>query len=95
MNVTEKTVSHVADLAMLNLNEEEKERLTTELGKIITYMDKLNELDTTGIKPREHVVLVSNVFREDKVCNSLDREKVLQNAPASEDGCFRVPRVVE
>ena len=75
MKITREVIEHIADLAMLNLEEEEIERLTTEMGKILEYMDKLNEVDTSDVKPREHVIAKSNVFREDKVCKSLDRER--------------------
>lgn len=95
MRVTRETIEHVANLARLNLTETEKEHLTSEMEKIITYMDKLNELDTAGIKPMEHVIPISNVLREDKAEKSYDRGKILANAPVSEDGCFKVPKVVE
>ena len=95
MKVTRETIQHVADLARLNLTETEKERLTSDMEKIISYVDKLNELDTSGIKPMEHVIPIRNVLREDKAEKSYDREKILANAPLSEDGCFKVPKVVE
>ena len=95
MKVTRETIEHVADLARLNLTENEKKRLTSEMEQIISYMDKLNELDTSDIKPMEHVIPIWNVLREDIAEKSYDREKMLANAPLSEDGCFKVPRVVE
>ena len=95
MKVTRETIEHVADLARLNLTEIEKERLTSEMEKIISYVDKLNELDTFDVKPMEHVIPIRNVLREDKTEKSYDREKILANAPLSEDGCFKVPKVVE
>lgn len=95
MKVTRETIEHVANLARLNLTENEKESLTSKMGDIISWVDKLNELDTTGVKPMEHVIPVMNVFREDRVERSFERDKILANAPASEDGCFKVPKVVE
>jgi aspartyl-tRNA(Asn)/glutamyl-tRNA(Gln) amidotransferase subunit C len=95
MKITREVIEHIADLAMLNLEADEIERLTTEMGKILEYMDKLNEVDTSDVKPREHVIAKSNVFREDMVCKSLDREKILESAPATEGGCFKVPRVMD
>ncbi|NJD04643.1 MAG: Asp-tRNA(Asn)/Glu-tRNA(Gln) amidotransferase subunit GatC [Ruminiclostridium sp.] len=95
MKVTRETIEHVADLARLNLTVAEKERLTSEMEKIISYVDKLNELDTSDIKPMEHVIPIRNVLREDKTEKSYDRGKILANAPLSESGCFKVPRVVE
>ncbi|NTV88914.1 MAG: Asp-tRNA(Asn)/Glu-tRNA(Gln) amidotransferase subunit GatC [Clostridiales bacterium] len=95
MNVTRETIEYVAALARLNLTPEEEARLTTEMGSIISYVDKLNELDTTGVKPMEHVIPIHNVLREDEIKESFDRDRMLANAPMSEDGCFKVPKVVE
>ncbi|MCX7923802.1 MAG: Asp-tRNA(Asn)/Glu-tRNA(Gln) amidotransferase subunit GatC [Clostridia bacterium] len=95
MKITKETIQHVANLARLNLTEQEKEKLTYEMENIISYVDKLNELDTSGIEPTAHVLPVKNVFREDKTKKSFDREKILANAPSQEDGCFKVPKIVE
>jgi aspartyl/glutamyl-tRNA(Asn/Gln) amidotransferase, C subunit len=95
MKVTRETIEHVASLARLNLTEDEKESLTSKMGDIISWVDKLNELDTSGVKPMEHVIPLKNVFREDAVKKSYDREKVLANAPVKENGCFKVPKIVE
>lgn len=95
MKITKETIEHVANLARLNLNEEEKSMLTLDMEQIISYVDKLNELDTSEVKPTDHVIPISNVFREDKSEPSYPREKVLANAPSSEDGCFKVPKIVE
>lgn len=95
MKVTKETIEHVANLARLNLTEHEKEKLTTEMASIISYVEKLNELDTTDIQPTQHVLQIRNVFREDKVTPSYPVEKILENSPSAEDGCFKVPKVVE
>lgn len=95
MKVTRETIEHVAGLARLNISEAEKDRLTLEMEKIISYVDKLNELDTSGVKPMEHVIPLKNVLREDNVEKSYDKDIILSNAPSSEDGCFKVPKVVE
>ncbi len=95
MKISKETIEHVARLARLNLTDEEKEKLTLEMGSIITYVDKLNKLDTSDIQPTAHVMPLRNVFREDRIESSYDREKVLANAPSKEDGCFKVPKVVE
>jgi aspartyl-tRNA(Asn)/glutamyl-tRNA(Gln) amidotransferase subunit C len=95
MGVTRETIEHVAGLARLNITEAETDKLTTEMEKIIAWVDKLNELDTSGIKPMEHVIPLKNVLREDRVERSFDRDRILANAPSSEDGCFKVPKVVE
>lgn len=95
MKVTRDTIEHIAGLARLNITEAEKDKLTLEMENILYHVDKLNELDTSGIKPMEHVIPLKNVLREDKVEKSYDRGTMLANAPSSEDGCFKVPKVVE
>lgn len=95
MKVTRDTIEHIAGLARLNITETEKDKLTKEMENIISYVDKLNELDTSGLKPMEHVIPLKNVLRDDKVARSYDRAAILANAPSSEDGCFKVPKVVE
>lgn len=95
MKITMDTIEHIADLARLNLTEEEKSKLIFDMEKIISYMDKLNELDTSKVKPTDHVIVMRNVFREDVVKPSYPREKILENAPSKEDGFFKVPKVVE
>ncbi len=95
MKITQEIIEHIADLARLNLTDSEKEKLTHEMANIVAYVDKLNELDTSSIEPTSHVKPVYNVFREDKVKESYDREKILANAPSADEGCFKVPRVVE
>ena len=95
MKVTRDIIEHVANLARLNLTEEEKDKMTSEMENIISYVDKLNELDTSNVKPMEHVIPIKNVFREDKVDKSYDIDRILANAPSQEDGCFKVPKVVE
>ncbi len=95
MKLTERDVEHVANLARLNLTPEEKQKMTRELAEIIGFADKLNQLDTQGVEPTAHVLPISNVFREDAVRPSYDREDILSNAAAVEDGCVKVPKVVE
>lgn len=95
MKVTRETIEHVANLARLNLTEAEKIKMTAEMQEIISYVDKLNELDTTGIQPTSHVKPIYNVFREDIVLESYERDKILANAPSQENGCFKVPKIVE
>jgi aspartyl-tRNA(Asn)/glutamyl-tRNA(Gln) amidotransferase subunit C len=95
MKVTKETIEHVANLARLNFSDVEKEKLTIEMANILAHVDKLNELDTRNVEPTSHVLPVKNVFREDFIEKSYDREKILANAPSHEDGCFKVPKVVE
>lgn len=95
MEVTGEIIEHIAELARLRFDNSEKEKLASELGKILAYADKLNELDTTGAEPMKHVVSIRNVFREDEVKESMDRNKLLENAPSHEDGFFKVPKAIE
>ena len=65
------------------------------MGKMLDYIDKLNELDTSSVEPMSHVFPVSNVFREDVVTNGDDRDNILKNAPEERDGAFVVPKTIE
>ena len=82
-------------LAKLELSAEEKEQAKADMGRMLDYIDKLGELDTTGVEPLSHVFPVQNVFREDVVTNSDMREELLGNAPEQKDGMFMVPRTFE
>jgi len=95
MKITKKEVEHVAKLARLALKDEEAEQLTRQLSDILTYVEKLNELDTKDVEPTSHVLPVRNVLREDEVCGSIDRGKALVNAPDRTEEFFRVPKVIE
>jgi aspartyl-tRNA(Asn)/glutamyl-tRNA(Gln) amidotransferase subunit C len=94
MAVTKKDVEYIANLAKLKLNETELENYTHDLNEVLAYMDKLNELDTSGIEPLSHPVEMLNLFREDKVKPSSNREEVLKNAPESTEEYFKVPKVI-
>ena len=95
MAVTTTDVEHVAKLARLELSENEKERFTEQMNAILTYADKLNELDTNDVQPTSHVLKMVNVMRDDHIRPSLTIEQVMNNAPDEEDGHFRVPAVIE
>ena len=95
MKITMQEVEHVARLARLQLTAEEKERMRAQLDSILSYIDKLSELDTTAVEPTSHVLPITNVFREDEVAPSLAQEAVLANAPDRHDRFFRVPRILE
>ena len=88
-------ISHVASLARLKLADSEKELFSKQVDSIISYIDKLNELDTSGIKPTAHVLPISNVFREDELKSSLPRDKALQNSPVNDESFYRVPKIIE
>lgn len=89
--ISDETIEYVGILAKLELSDEEKEQAKQDMGNMLDYIDKLNELDTTGVEPMSHVFPVNNVFREDIVTNGDDREAILRNAPKSKDGQFLVP----
>lgn len=95
MKITREQVEHVAHLARLNLTEEEKDSMTKDMAAIIGFADQINALDIADVKPTDHVIPINNVFRDDVIAPSMDREKLLSNAPNQEDGCFSVPKVVE
>lgn len=95
MEITDKLVTYVAELAHLKLDDAQKRQAADDLARMIGYVDKLSELDTDGVEPMSHAFPVTNVFREDEVRESMTREQVLANAPAVKDGCFLVPKTVE
>ena len=93
--ISDETIEYVGILAKLELSEEEKEQAKKDMGSMLDYIDKLNELDTTEVEPMSHVFPVNNVFREDVVENGDDRENILKNAPEEKDGSFKVQKTVE
>jgi aspartyl-tRNA(Asn)/glutamyl-tRNA(Gln) amidotransferase subunit C len=88
-------IGHVALLARLKLSDDEKELFSRQVGSILDYINKLDELDIKDIEPTAHILPVKNVFREDEARPSLPREKALQNAPESNDNFYRVPKIIE
>ncbi len=93
--ISDETIEYVGILAKLELSDEEKEQAKADIGRMLDYIDKLNELDTSGVEPLSHVFPVHNVFREDVVTNGDESEKILANAPEKKDGSFKVPKTVE
>lgn len=94
MAVTRKEVEHIAELARLELTDSELEEYTAQLNKILEYVEKLNQLNTENVKPLSHPIDSENVFREDVVKPSIDREEALKNAPSKDDEFFKVPKVI-
>ena len=92
--ISDETIEYVGILAKLELSPKEKEAAKKDMGRMLDYIDKLNELDTSGVEPMSHVFPVQNVFREDVVTGGDESEKMLQNAPARKDGMFAVPNVM-
>lgn len=88
-------VRKVAKLSRLELTDAEVEEFTGQLSAILDYVEKMNELDTTGVEPLAHCLPVSNVLREDSTKESLGTEKVLANAPQRDDEFFKVPKILD
>lgn len=93
MKIKREDVEYVAELARLYISEEQKEKLTQEMGNIIVFADKLSELEDADVPVNNTTVY--NVFRDDKIKESFDREDLLKNAPDKQAGCYCVPRIVE
>lgn len=94
-DITKEDVKHVADLARLAISDEEADKFTNQLSKIIGYAELLNELDTDDIEPTTHVLDFKNVLRKDEPIEWITQEEALKNAPDKKDGHFRVPSVME
>jgi len=98
MPFTEKDVRYVADLAHLELTEEEVKKYLPQLDSILQYVEKLNELDTSEIEPMAQVTYQGSEnasFRTDEAHKNFSQEQALANAPEQGAGCFKVPRVIE
>jgi aspartyl-tRNA(Asn)/glutamyl-tRNA(Gln) amidotransferase subunit C len=93
--ISKEQVRHVASLARIDLDEDEIDRMASQLGSILGYFGQIDELDTEEVEPMKSVMGLHNVFREDDVRGSLVVEQALGNAPDRTRDCFRVPVVVE
>jgi aspartyl-tRNA(Asn)/glutamyl-tRNA(Gln) amidotransferase subunit C len=92
--LSREDVLHVARLARLTLTDEEVELFTDQLAAVLAHAADVAALDTSGVPPTAHPLPLQNVFRDDEVRPSLDRDEVLAQAPAAEEGRFRVPRIL-
>jgi aspartyl-tRNA(Asn)/glutamyl-tRNA(Gln) amidotransferase subunit C len=95
MQISKQEVEHVAKLARLEVTEGEKGAFSTQLSSILTYIEELKSWDTTGVEPTATVLAQTNVLREDRARPSLPVEQAVMNAPDSDGGYFRVPRILE
>jgi aspartyl-tRNA(Asn)/glutamyl-tRNA(Gln) amidotransferase subunit C len=93
--IDDDMIEYVGILAKLELDEKEREEAKKDMGRMLDYIDTLNELDTDEVEPMSHVFPIHNVFREDVVTNGDDRDNILKNAPEKKDGAFKVPKTVE
>jgi aspartyl-tRNA(Asn)/glutamyl-tRNA(Gln) amidotransferase subunit C len=95
MAAAEIDVKYVAHLARISLTPEEEQQIGAQLGNILGYIEKLRELDVSGVEPTAHAVPLLNVVRPDEVRPSLPTGEALRNAPAKANGLFLVPKIVE
>jgi aspartyl/glutamyl-tRNA(Asn/Gln) amidotransferase C subunit len=93
--LSKEDVRYIAALSRIHLEEDQVEYLTKDLADILGYIDKLKEVDVTGIQPTSHVLPIQNVFREDVIRSSLDQKEVLRMAVSQHNGSFKVPQVIE
>ena len=94
MEVNDEMIDKLAHLARLKFNEEEKQDIKTDLQRMITFVEKLNELDLDKVEPLLHMSQEINVLREDEVKGSISRNDALRNAPVHDDAFFKVPKVI-
>ena len=92
--ISDETIEYVGILAKLELSEEEREQAKRDMGSMLDYIDKLGELDTTGVEPMSHIFGDNNVFREDEVTNGDNSEAMLANAPKAKEGQYQVPKTI-
>lgn len=92
--IKREDVEYLSRLIRVELNEEEKRKFEKELGKILEYVEKLNEIDTENIEPTYHVIPIKNVFREDIPQSSFPKEEILKNAPDKDENFFKVPKII-
>ncbi|MBP5179987.1 MAG: Asp-tRNA(Asn)/Glu-tRNA(Gln) amidotransferase subunit GatC [Clostridiales bacterium] len=95
VEINGELIDYLQKLGRIRLSEEDKQKTIKDLGSIMGYIDKLNELDTTGVEPMSHAFGTVNVVREDKVTNDDMRDKVISNAPKSVDGTILVPKTFD
>ena len=95
MKVDKKDLEKVAHLARIQIKPEEEEQLTKDMGEIMTWVEKLKEVDTIGVEPLTHMTEEINVLREDEAQQTITRENGLKNAPDHNDKFFKVPKVLK
>lgn len=94
MEITKKDIEHIAMLSSLNLNEDEIKEYSKDMSDIVSFVDKINELDTGDVSETSFALEGVNVFRKDEVKASFDRELIMQNAPSSNGVSFQLPPVI-
>jgi aspartyl-tRNA(Asn)/glutamyl-tRNA(Gln) amidotransferase subunit C len=94
MEVTDQLIDHLASLSKLSFNDAEKVELRSDLQKMITFIEKLQEIDTTGIEPLTHMGNSAHAMRADEVKGMVSRDEALANAPHKDEQFFKVPKVI-
>lgn len=92
--ISDETMEYVGILAKLELSKEEQEQAKKDMESMLDYIDKMSELDTTGVEPMSHVFPVNNCFREDVVTNGDDSDMILRNGPAVKEKQYKVPMTI-
>lgn len=95
MEVTDEMIKNLADLCRLTFNSHEKEQIRKDLQQMISFVDKLNEVDTSNVTPLLHMTEAVNIYREDIVQGSMPKEEAMQNAPLTDNNYFKVPKVIK
>lgn len=95
MKIDKSTVDHIAHLARLEFDDAGKEKMMEDMSKILSFMEKLNELDTNGVEPLIYMTDETNVLRPDVVKMEITHEEALKNAPKHDSDYFRTPKVIE
>lgn len=92
--ITTKDVEHIGWLARLKIEEEQLEEYAGQLNSVLDYFGQLDEVDTKEVEPTYHVLEMNNVFRDDKVADCLTHEQAIGNAPKTQNGYFKAPRII-
>lgn len=95
MEITSEMIDHLSQLARLQFSEEEKAVLKTDLERMIGFVEKLKEVDTTGVAPLLHITDAENILREDEIKQTITKEEALLNAPLTDGNFFKVPKVIK
>lgn len=94
-HIDNATIDKLANLARLEFNDSEKEAIKKDLSKILSYVEKLNEIDTNGVEPLTHISDEVNVLRDDVVEETISQQEALKNAPDKNSDYFKIPKVLD
>lgn len=95
MNITKEQLKHIANLSNLSFSDEELDKYLVDMTGIVDFVNQLNEINTDDVEITTSILGEYNIFREDEVKESFDRELLLKNAPDSQDGMFKIPKVID